>query len=213
MKIVKFGLSLFGVNMYLIVDPETKECAVIDPGISDKLEQKALTDYINREGLLVTKLINTHLHIDHAFGNDFVVSTFGVKVMANELDAPLGERIVEQARMFCLNDSPKEIKIDKYLHDGDEINVGNGILKVLHVPGHSRGSIVLYDEIGGYIISGDVLFANSIGRTDLPGGDYDTLINGIKNKLLTLPANTIVYPGHGDPTTIGYEAHNNPYLV
>ena len=104
------------------------------------------------------------------------------------------------------------MSITTYLHDGDTINIGDGRLEVLHVPGHSQGSIALYDRDGGYVITGDALFAGSIGRTDLPGGDYPQLINSIRNKLLELPDSTVVYPGHGPATTIGAERQSNPFL-
>ncbi|MDE6272880.1 MAG: MBL fold metallo-hydrolase [Muribaculaceae bacterium] len=213
MKIARFEFSLFGINTYIVIDEETKDCAIIDPGMINPEERNAMLNFINSNGLKVVDIINTHLHIDHAIGNSWAQQTFSAPSSANALDLPLGERIQQQAQMFGLPFAPEEISIDRKLKDGDIINIGNGSLKVIHVPGHSQGSIALYDEADGYLISGDALFSMSIGRTDLPGGNHQQLIKSIKEKLLTLPAETVVYPGHGGPTTIGKERHSNPYLI
>lgn len=212
MKVAIFQLGLFGINTYIVYDPTTKDCAIIDPGMSTPDEEKALTDFISREGLHVTHVINTHLHIDHAIGNKFATEKYGVPAMANRLDLPLGERIKDQAQMFGIARKVDAPEITEFIEDGDIIKIGNGRLHAIHVPGHSPGSIVLYDKADGFLIAGDVLFRGSVGRADLPGGDFPTLISGIKEKLLPLPANTIVYPGHGPYTTIGAETDSNPYL-
>lgn len=157
-------------------------------------------------------VINTHLHIDHAVGNEFLKDKYNVPVLAHELDRPLGERMLLQAQMFGLPERFKNVEISEYLHDGEIIKIGNGELKVICVPGHSQGSVALYDEKDNFVIVGDALFSGSIGRTDLPGGDYDQLISSIRSRLLTLPPQTIVYPGHGPHTTIAQERQHNPYL-
>ncbi|MDE6299529.1 MAG: MBL fold metallo-hydrolase, partial [Muribaculaceae bacterium] len=125
----------------------------------------------------------------------------------------LGERMMQQARMFGMNFDFKNVKIDNYLSDGEIIKIGDGELEVITVPGHSPGSVALYDKKDGFVIVGDALFKGSIGRTDLTGGNYNQLIESITKRLLTLPDDTIVYPGHGDPTTIGVEKRTNPFLT
>lgn len=212
MKVAIFQFSLFGINTYVVYDPETKACAVVDPGIINKEEEQALDNFISKENLSVTHIINTHLHLDHAVGDNILKTKYNVPVLANKLDLPLGERMQQQAMMFGINKQFRQVEITDFLSDGETIKIGNGELKVLHVPGHSLGSIALYDKADGFVIVGDALFNGSIGRTDLPGGDFDTLIKSIKDRLLSLPDNTIVYPGHGEPTTIGAERRHNPYL-
>lgn len=212
MKVAVFQFSLFGINTYVVYDPATKDCVVIDPGMINREEEKALTGFIRKNSLNVGCVVNTHLHIDHAAGNPFLKDEFDMPVLANEADLPLGEMMQQQALMFGLNGSFKEVEVARFIKDGDRIKVGEGELEVIEVPGHSRGSVALYDREDGFVIVGDALFQGSIGRTDLPGGDFPTLISSIKNGLLTLPDETIVYPGHGSPTTIGEEKRFNPYL-
>lgn len=212
MKVAIFQFSLFGINTYVVYDPDTLDCAVIDPGMISHQEEKALTDFVEKNGLKVTNVINTHLHLDHAVGNNFLKGKYGVPVSAHKLDLPLGERMQQQAMMFGINREFQGVDITNYLEDGDVIKIGNGSLEVIAVPGHSQGSVALYDKADGFVIVGDALFHGSIGRTDLPGGDYATLINSIKTRLHALPDDTVVYPGHGDPTTIGMERRLNPYL-
>lgn len=212
MKVTRFTFSLFGINTYVVSDPATKACAIIDPGMLAPEENEAMTRFIEREGLKVEHLINTHMHIDHVAGNSFVTDRYGVPVSGHVKDATLAERVEMQAQQFGLPPVVHSFKIDVPLTEGDVIKIGEGSLKVLHVPGHSPGSIVLYDEADGFLIAGDVLFRGSIGRTDLPGGDFDTLISGITTKLMTLPGDTVVYPGHGEPTTIAHERSSNPFI-
>lgn len=213
LKVARFGFYMFGINTYVVYDPEKKEAAIIDPGMSRKEEFEAMEKFIEREGLKVTHLINTHLHIDHAIADNWVKTKYGVPVEANVDDAILGERLMQQAQMFGLQSSDVAVEIDTKLKEGDIVKIGNGELKVIHVPGHSPGSICLYDEKDGFVIVGDALFEGSIGRTDLPGGNYRQLIDAIKSKLLTLPKETAVFSGHGDATSIGRELERNPYLV
>lgn len=212
MKVAIFQFSLFGINTYVVYDPDTKACAIIDPGIINKEEEKTLDAFIEREHLVVTHVINTHLHLDHAIGDNLLKNKYKVPVLAHRLDLPLGERMQQQALMFGINKQFSDVEITDYLSDGEIIKIGNGELEVIHVPGHSLGSVALYDKADGFVIVGDALFNGSIGRTDLPGGDFQTLIDSITNRLLTLPDSTVVYPGHGDPTTIGNEKRHNPYL-
>jgi len=212
MRIAKFEFSLFGINTYVVWDPETRECAVVDPGMIDDRERNAIRNFIDREKLSVEHIINTHLHVDHAIGDSFAVKEFGAPVLAHRGDEPLGADLRQQARMFQIQEEVDNVSVSTYIEDGDVVRVGNGSLQVLHVPGHSKGSIALYDKEGGYVLVGDALFYGSVGRTDLPGGDMDELLASIRGKLLALPDDTVVYPGHGPATTIGWERMYNPFL-
>lgn len=212
MKIAQFTFSLFGINTYVVWNPESLQCAVVDPGMISHEEEQALMGFIERNNLKVTHLINTHLHIDHVAGNRFIIDRTGALPEANIQDMPLGKRIAEQAKAFQLPFTPDGVDINVALQDGDEIMIGSEKLNVIHVPGHSPGSIALYDERDGWLISGDALFRDSIGRTDLPGGSLATLKTAIREKLFTLPDATVVYPGHGEPTTIGYEKKHNYFV-
>ena len=212
LKIAKFGFMIFGINTYVVYDPVAKKAAIIDPAMINEEEETAMVSFIRRENLEVTHVINTHLHIDHAIGNKFAAETFSAPVLAHRDDEFLGKRMREQAAEFNLGAKVDNVSITGYLEDGDMVRIGSGALEVLHVPGHSPGSIALYDAADKFVIVGDALFAGSIGRTDLPGGDYDRLIRAIRSKLMTLPPDTVVYPGHGPATTIAREATTNPFL-
>lgn len=203
---------MFGINTYVVSDPVTGDCAIIDPGMSDSEEEEALDSYITRNKLKVTHIINTHLHIDHSVGIRHAAGKYNAPVLGHKDDSELGKRLESQAQMFGLNMKVGGVELTSYLSDGDVVHVGDGELKVLHVPGHSQGSIALYDPAGHYVITGDALFNGSIGRTDLPGGNYQQLISSVRNKLMSLPDDTVVYPGHGPETTIGHEKVYNPYV-
>lgn len=212
MIVKSFEFNMFGEQTYVVYDPETREAAVIDPGMMNARETGVLFKFISSEKLSVRHLIMTHLHVDHIMGATQVKNTFGVGLSANENDAFLGKRIAEQVQMFHLPLEVSNVGIEHNLKDGDRIMIGNSTLEVLAVPGHSPGSIALYSPEDGFVITGDALFRGSIGRTDLPGGDFPTLINSITSKLLSLPDSTIVFPGHGPSTTVGEEKQLNPYL-
>lgn len=213
MQVAIFQFSLFGINTYLVFDPETKDCAIIDPGMSTPEEEEAIENFIAEKGLTLTQIINTHLHIDHVAGIPFLREKYGVPVVAHEGDSFLGAGIQEQARMFGLGMNIEGIEISEYIKAGDTIKIGNGELEVIEVPGHSKGSIALYDRKGGFLITGDALFKGSIGRTDLPGGNYKELLESIRKELLSLPDATVILPGHGPASTIGEERNSNPFLV
>lgn len=212
MQIAIFQFSMFGINTYIVFDEDSKECIVVDPGMSTSDEEKAIDNFISTKGLTLKHIVNTHLHIDHVVGIPYLKSKYGAPVLAHKGDEFLGQRVADQAAMFGLPMNPGVIEISEYLQDGDKIKLGDGDLEVIEVPGHSKGSICLYDRKDGFLISGDALFQGSIGRTDLPGGNYRDLIDNIQNKLLNLPDNTVVYPGHGPSTTIGDEKRSNPFL-
>lgn len=212
LKVARFGFSLFGINTYVVYDPESRESAIIDPGMSRPEEIEAMEGFIAREHLKVCHLINTHLHVDHAVGDAWVTEKYGIPVSAHPEERPLGLLIAQQAQRFGLKGIDRKVEIGKELVDGDKVKIGDDFLDVFHVPGHSPGSIALYSPTSGFVIDGDTLFPGSIGRTDLMGGDHHTLVNAIRNKLMTLPEETLVLSGHGDATTIGDEAKHNPYL-
>ena len=212
MKIKALTFNMFGVNTYIVYDESTKECVIIDPGMMNETENSLLSKFIEQNNLKPVCLINTHLHIDHVLGNDYVSVKYGLTPYSHSADAFLGQRIEQQAAMFGLPIKAKNVENSFDLTEESEIRIGSETLKVIHVPGHSPGSVVLYCKSDNFIVCGDVLFQRSIGRTDLPGGDYATLITGIQNKLLCLPDETIAYPGHGPSTTIGEERTYNPYL-
>lgn len=212
MKIAIFQFSLFGINTYVVWDPQTKDTAVVDPGMINKREEEAMAEFIERNNLKVCAILNTHLHLDHAAGNAWTKHATQAPVMASSQDSYLGKRMDEQAAMFGIERDFKNVTLDRDLKPGDCVAIGNGRLEVLAVPGHSRGSLAFYDREDGFVIVGDALFQGSIGRTDLPGGDQATLIRSITSQLLTLPDSTVVYPGHGEPTTIGAEKSHNPFI-
>lgn len=213
MEIIQLTVNSFGENTYILADKATKECAIVDPGLSNAKEEQALVNAIDKYGLTPKRLINTHMHVDHVLGNNFVKNHYGLVVEAHKDDEFLAKRVEMQASMFGMGCKVAEVKIEKYLEDGDTIKVGDSLLQVLSVPGHSPGSICLYCAVSQFVLTGDALFAGSIGRTDLPGGDHKTLIEAISRKLLTLPDDTDIFPGHGPATTIAKEKHRNPYLL
>ena len=201
----------YEVNAYIIA-AEDGQCALIDPACCSQEERKALTEFINNKGLSPVWLINTHGHYDHIAGNAFVYKTWSsIKPAAHRDDLFLMEHAYQRGEMFGFP-AEKPPTPDVFLKDGDTVEFGNVSLKVIHVPGHSPGSIVLYSPEEKFIVTGDVLFNGSIGRTDLPGGDFDLLITGIQTKLMTMPTDIAVYTGHGPSTTIGKEKNSNPFL-
>lgn len=212
MKIITLQFNDFAENTYIVYDPDTLDCAIIDPGMSTRREEKHIERVIEAGGLNPVHVINTHMHIDHVLGNDYFSSRYALNPEYNSADAFLAERVSEQAKMFGMKFNPVNVPVGTYLSAGDIIKIGRGELKVIEVPGHSPGSIALYDAQDGFILTGDALFAGSIGRTDLPGGSFDKLIASIRAELLTLPDSTQVYPGHGPMTTIVAEKNNNPFL-
>lgn len=213
LSIHQFIFSLFGENTYLLIDQATKEAAVIDPGMQDAQERNAFDAAVERLGAKITQVINTHMHLDHCFGANYVTNKYGVLLKAHPDDKSLGLNIASQASKFALKIDSSPVEINVELKDGDIIDIGESKLEVIHVPGHSAGSIALYWKEGKVLFAGDTLFRGSVGRTDLLGGDHKQLINSIKTRLLTLPDDTVVYSGHGNPTTIGQEKRSNPYLA
>lgn len=211
MTIKTFTFNPFRENTYILHD-ETNQAIIIDAGCLNDDEKMAFKMYIDENKLTLTRLLNTHLHLDHQFGNKFISQTYGIKPEACEEDEFLLQNVGIQARLFGLAFNETAQEIGSYITDNQEIKFGNTSLKALHVPGHSPGSMAFYSEKDNILFAGDVLFRGSIGRTDLEKGDYATLIRSIQNRLLPLPDSTVVYCGHGPATTIGDERVNNPYL-
>ena len=210
MKIFKLVFSPIEVNTYILAD-DSDNCAIIDCGCYDKEESERLLDFIKSKSINPVLLLNTHCHLDHIFGNRLVLERFGLRPYSNELDEMNRKNAVQHAVLFGLTmyDPPEPAG---FVSDNQIVTFGTEKLVALHVPGHTAGSLAFYSEKNNCVFTGDALFAGSIGRTDLPGGNYDTLIGSIKNKLFVLPPSTVVYPGHGDETTIEKEMKSNPYF-
>lgn len=211
MEVKRFACNPFQELTYVLYD-ETKEAVIIDCGCYNEKEQQRLVDFIEKKELKVVHLLNTHLHIDHVIGNAFIKKQYGLSPEANDGDLFIYESTIEKAAMYGFEISEEPPAIQKFINEGDVISFGNQKLQTIHVPGHSPGSICFYNKEQGIIFVGDVLFQRSIGRADLPGGDMDTLISGIKTKLIPLGDEVIVAPGHGNMTTIVDERNSNPYL-
>ncbi len=201
----------FQVNTYLVWD-ETGDCLVVDPAFYSEEEEDAFDAFISEKKLKVTGQINTHCHVDHILGVQYCQSKFNAPFRAHHEDDKLVQNAPLMGNVFGLIVEPIP-GIDQTVEDHEMITIGNYSLQSIHVPGHSPGSLSYYSEEGSFVITGDALFQGSIGRTDLPGGDYDTLIQSIKSRLLALPPETVVYPGHGPVTSIGQECTDNPFLT
>lgn len=213
LKIQSFEMNPFGVNTYLVYDTESRDAVLVDPAMLSEREHTAVEQFVTDHHLKMTDMVNTHLHIDHCIGNRWAADRYGLPVAAGTDDAPLGAQMQAQAQMFHMPVAAvPPLSVEKPLNDGDVVKVGGYELHVLAVPGHSPGSMAFYAPGAGFVITGDTLFDGSIGRTDLPGGNHSQLIEAIRTKLFTLPDDTVVYPGHGPSTTIGYEKAHNPYL-
>lgn len=206
-----FTFSPIAENSYVLFD-ETKECVIIDPGCYDDRERGELADFIKKNQLKPVKLLNTHCHLDHVFGNDFVAKKYNLKLHAHKNEIPVLDAFLRSAAMYGLNAEPSP-DISVFLDEGDVVKFGNSTLEIVFTPGHSPGSITFYNKEQQFMISGDVLFYGSVGRSDLPGGNHAVLIDSIRKKLLPLGDGFKVYSGHGPATTIGFERVNNPFLV
>ena len=212
MQIVKFVFNPIQENTYIVWD-ETKECIIIDAGNMSAREDRALADFIEEQGLKPVMAVNTHCHFDHILGVEFVKSTYGVPFAASSADLDLLKSGRASGAMFGmeLGELPENIDID--LAKTEEIKFGNTTLRVIATPGHTKGCVSLYDEASKSLFTGDTLFRESIGRTDLPGGDYPTIMQSIIKKILPLGDEVVIYPGHGDKSNIGHESLYNPFVV
>lgn len=208
--IKSFTFNPFQENTYIVYD-ETKECVIIDPGCYTPAEKQRLADFIIKEGLTPVRLLNTHCHLDHIFGNEFCEDTYSLSLEIHRGELPVLARAPQSGQMFGVP-TPAQRTPTLFIEEGDTISFGNTHFQVILTPGHSPASICFYNQAENYVISGDVLFHRSIGRYDLPGGNLETLLNSIKSKLFTLPDETKVYAGHGEPTNIGDEKIYNPFM-
>ncbi|MFM9945633.1 MAG: MBL fold metallo-hydrolase [Bacteroidia bacterium] len=210
MQIQKFTFNYFSENTYVLYD-ETKECAIIDPGCCNREEENTFKNFIVSQGLKPLLFLNTHCHIDHILGNAFVADTYKLELQIHNEDLQVLSAGIGVALKYGIpyNPSPQP---GVFLTEGQTVSFGTTILNIAFTPGHSPGSICFINTKSKSVIGGDVLFQGSIGRTDLPGGDFETLANSIRTKLYTLPDDYIVYPGHGDETTIGVEKIHNPFV-
>jgi glyoxylase-like metal-dependent hydrolase (beta-lactamase superfamily II) len=211
-KILSFTFNPFSENTYILFD-ESNRCVIIDPGCSNSAEENTILAAIKQYNLIPEVLFNTHCHIDHVLGNAFAARRYALPLEIHEREIPILDSLEQTARYFGMPVEEPSPAPGRFIEVDEVITFGKTRLEVLFTPGHSPGSISFYCREAQFIIAGDVLFQGSIGRTDLPGGDYDMLINSIKTQLLTLDDTVKVYAGHGPATTIGGERKRNPFLV
>ena len=211
MNIKSFTFNPFQENTYIVYD-KTKECLIIDPGCYTDAERKELKTFIEEKELTPVKLINTHCHIDHVLGNKFASEQWDIQLYIHKEDLPVLEKVEYIGKMYGLEDYEGSPHPKHFLAQGDTLTFGKSSFDILFTPGHAPGHICLYSKENNLLISGDVIFQKSIGRTDLPGGDHSTLINSIITQLFPLPNETQVFCGHGHSTNLGYEKTHNPFL-
>lgn len=210
LKLKTFEFSPIQENTYILYN-EFNDCIIIDPGCYFEEEKETLATFIEQNSLQPKLLLNTHCHLDHVFGNKFIAEKYGLVLHLHEKELPVLQVAPTSGLMY-------NMPFDNYngefvfLQPGQKVSLGKDELDILFTPGHSPASVSFYSKADGFVISGDVLFKQSIGRTDLPGGNFDILIESIKTQLFVLPDETKVYSGHGDSTTIGQEKRTNPYL-
>lgn len=210
-SIQTFGFNPFQENTYVLFD-ETNEAVIIDAGCYEREEEKELSDFIAHKNLIVKALLNTHSHIDHILGSYYVKDKYKVPMFIHRLDETTLRMGKMSAQMYGLA-RYTDVTADDFLNEDEPVNFGNQTFDVLFLPGHAPGHVGFYHPEQKVLIGGDVLFNRSIGRTDLPGGDYDTLIESIHKKIFTLPDDVVVYPGHGPTTTVGEEKVENPFCA
>lgn len=210
LKIKSFTFNPFQENTYVVYD-ESGKGVLIDPGCSDQSEQQELADFIESEGIQLTHLLNTHCHVDHVLGNAWAKDKYRLDLWIHPNEKSVLKSVEVYAPNYGFVDY-RSTEADQFLKEGDEIKVGMETLKVLFVPGHAPGHVVFYHKPSKQGICGDTLFRGSIGRTDLPGGNHNLLLQKIKEVLFKLPHDAVMYPGHGPETTIGYEIMNNPFV-
>ncbi len=205
-----FEFNSFQVNTYIVYD-ESKECIIIDAGCYTENEKKLFTEFIDKNELVPKRLISTHCHIDHILGNTLASEKYNLGIEVHEEGVEFMRASIGYASVFGIN-VDKIQRPSAFIRENDIISFGNTKLSVIYTPGHAAGSICLVNDEEKYLFSGDVIFHNSIGRTDLPTGDYDLLLTSIKEKIMILDDDYKIYCGHGPVTTVGYERRNNPFL-
>jgi len=211
-EIKSFAFNPFSENTFLLYD-ETKECVIVDPGCYEDHEKEELSSFIKDNTLKPVRLINTHCHIDHVLGVKYIIESYGLDFQFHKMEMPIFESTEMVAQMYGIPNVEMPIAPSSFLDETDVVEFGVSKLDILFVPGHSPGHIAFVNKDQKFVISGDVLFYGSIGRTDLPGGEHKTLIDSIKSKLLPLGDDFVVHSGHGPATNIGFERENNPFLL
>ena len=206
------SVNPFGENMYILWDEASHEAVVIDPGMMREGEREMVTKFIDEHQLNVKHVLLTHLHVDHITGARWLADKTGADVCGSALDNPLGQELPDQVAHFRINIEVEPLTVDRNLSEGDTLPLGDEIIQVLHVPGHSPGGLAFYVPQSNLLFSGDTIFNGSIGRTDLWGGDFAQLINSIREKILPLPDETVIASGHGPTTTVADEKRCNPFL-
>lgn len=210
LEVHSFTFNPFSENTYLLTDAQ-QNAWIIDPGMHTAAELTVLNRFMSDRQLNLQAILNTHAHIDHILGIPALLDQYAIPFALHPLDAPVLAAGTSSALMFGIGTFTPP-PVTQHLSEGETLQLGTHSLKVLLTPGHSPGSVCFYNEADGWLIGGDVLFNGSIGRTDLPGGDLDTLLNSIRKELYTLPDSVVVYPGHGPATTIGQEKKTNPFV-
>ncbi len=210
MQVQVFVNNPYQENTIILFDA-TKQCVVIDPGMYTATEQSAVSNFVSQNQLKPVLLLNTHCHLDHVLGNKFIADNYGLNPRYHK-----GESVIIEAMPAYAPQTGIRYEIsplaESFLEEGEKVIFGNSTLEVIFAPGHSPAHVCFYNAKENILIGGDVLFKNSIGRTDLPGGNHDLLIKNIQDKLFKLPDETVVYPGHGPTTTIGFEKKTNPFF-
>jgi len=209
-NIASFTNNPYQENTYILYDG-TGECAIIDPGMENGREQNVVVNFIRDHKLKPVLLLNTHCHIDHVLGNKFIFDQYGLKPQFHEGELGMLEAVISYAPGMGIRYEPSPVP-EVFLPETGSVKFGNTELTLIFAPGHSPAHLCFYDKDANLLVGGDVLFRNSIGRTDLPGGNLTQLLNNIEQKLFTLPEDCTVYPGHGPHTTIGFEKQTNPFL-
>ena len=212
LEIRTFVCNMLHENCFVLFDKDSREAAVIDPGFYWENEKQTFVKYVEANQLKIKYLLCTHLHFDHTFGVAFIEDTFNVKLSASVLDTPWVENFESSVARFGIIPNGEKRYVTHPLRDTDVLTLGTHTLECISTPGHSAGGMCFYAKDNGYLFAGDTLFQSSIGRTDFADGDYGQLIRFIQTRLLPLPSETIVFPGHGDTTTIGDEKMYNPYI-
>ena len=212
MKTKQFVVNPFQMNCFIYYDEDSKEGIIIDPGTYTKEEDSMLKNFVDENKINIKYIINTHGHIDHILGNKFAKDTFNVPMLLHKDDLFLVDNSLEQSKMFGI-DISKSPDFDEFITEDTEINLGDTKINFIHTPGHSPGSVCIVDHKNKNIFCGDLIFKNSVGRTDLPMGSFEILLDSIKNKLFEKCQDTYnLYPGHMEPTTILDENNNNPFI-
>lgn len=212
MKATKFTVNPFGENTYIAWDETTRHAIIVDPGMMQDHERNVVTKFIEDNQLVMQQVLLTHIHIDHVTSARWMADRYGITVGASQLDEDYAQALPAQAEHFRLRISVDALTIDLPLADGDTIMLGDETIRVLAMPGHSPGGLAFYAPDSALVFTGDSIFEGSIGRTDLPGGDFKTLIKSIREKILTLPPETMLIPGHGPTTTVANERDYNPFI-